>query len=568
LESKSAPEPKKLRVLAVKVRDLSKSRDYWKEKAKVAERELRQLKEEQPSRSGEANEHEAGPALEGALLSPETEELAWSAPAGHHYRLLTIQLAIQQMIQGRNSLRGCERNFELLAQFFQMETPGFSSVRTWLFRLGLYLLQRPAEYRSDWILILDLTVELGQAKCLVILGIPAARLSETGYALHHQDVEVLEIAILSHSTGAMIEQKLVDLSAQIGTPLQILSDHGSDVKKGIENYQQQHPEVCYTYDVTHQMALLLQHELAHDERYQSFVHYCHLTRQQIQQTELYFLVPPKPRAKARYLNVETYVHWAQQVLAYQAQNDFSQINPAFALDEQTISALANCLDGETLAQLSGLDQKDYPDKMALTHTLVEHLGPASFAQNGAVICQAADVGRRRFMEKLAWLTDYQADIATYAQMVELVQTVEKQVKQAGLHRASKSAFEKNTQARSLSPRIQQFNERIVQYLAREGNNIPEGQTLLATSDIIESIFGKYKLFSDERPLKEIGKMVLTIPVLTTTITSELVKKAMESVRGIDVEHWANRLFGQSMLSKRRAAFNQQIATQKLYEKPP
>ena len=63
-------------------------------------------------------------------------------------------------------------------------------------------------------------------------------------------------------------------------------------------------------------------------------------------------------------------------------------------------------------------------------------------------------------------------------------------------------------------------------------------------------------------------MVLTIPVFTSQITSDLVKRAMESVRCIDVEEWSDRVFGQSMLSKRRAVFDQQKTTQKLYEKPP
>ncbi len=40
----------------------------------------------------------------------------------------------------------------------------------------------------------------------------------------------------------------------------MLSDHGSDLKKGIQLYQENYPEVIYTYDVTHAMALLLKHE--------------------------------------------------------------------------------------------------------------------------------------------------------------------------------------------------------------------------------------------------------------------------------------------------------------------
>ncbi|MEH2436852.1 MAG: hypothetical protein V7K25_21870 [Nostoc sp.] len=50
-------------------------------------------------------------------------------------------------------------------------TPSFSSVRNWLGKSGLYELQREKEYRNDWVFIIDLTVELGKQKCLVILGV-------------------------------------------------------------------------------------------------------------------------------------------------------------------------------------------------------------------------------------------------------------------------------------------------------------------------------------------------------------------------------------------------------------
>lgn len=153
----------------------------------------------------------------------------------------------------------------------------------------------------------------------------------------------------------------------------------------------------------------LKYELENDPRYLSFRQHCSLTRQQIQQTELYFLVPPQQRSKARYLNVDTCVHWAEQALRYQQQGDFSQISPAFLLDDKTVSAVADDLEEQTLIQLSAMDQKAYPDAQTFSSTLGQHIAPEVLEQQGAAICQAADVGRRRFQEKLGWLLDYKED---------------------------------------------------------------------------------------------------------------------------------------------------------------
>lgn len=556
-KERARQKQKKIRDLEVKVRDLEKSREQWKEKAKAAQRELQQSQKEKGVRSSETKQ--VGETTSSLLA--ERPEIALSTPVGHHYPVFIIQLGIEQVLHSLNSFRGSQKNFELFARFFDLQTPSFSSIRTWLFRLGLYILQRQIEKRSDWIIMLDLTIELGQTKCLLILGIPAVRLSETGFALGHQDVEVLDMAVMTSSQGEIIAQKLERLSGKIGRPRQILADYGSDVKKGIELYQQKNPKVIYTYDVTHQMALLLKQELDNDERYQTFLRQCSLTRQRTKQTELYFLTPPKRRLKARYLDVDTYVHWAQQVLSYQQQEDFSQINPTFMWNEQAIVSLENRLAPQILTQLSLLQGQLYPDKTTFTNAVIKHIGPTIFAQKGQAICQAAEVGRQRFQEKLGWLADYAADIDTYAQMVKLVQTVEKQLKHHGLNRTSSTTFEDETRTLSLSPRTQQFKQQIKAYLVREGSKIPDGQTLLATSDVIESIFGKYKLFSTGNSLKEMGKLLLTIPLFTTKIAGAYVKMAMESVREKDVEQWATQVFGQSMLSKRRTVFKLQKATQ-------
>ncbi|MBC1218526.1 hypothetical protein GNF09_00755, partial [Nostoc sp. UCD120] len=77
-----------------------------------------------------------------------------------------------------SSYRGVEKTFELYKEIFSKDTPSFSSVRKWLGRIGLYELNREKEYRDDWIFIVDLTVELGKEKGLVVLGVSEQLLVE------------------------------------------------------------------------------------------------------------------------------------------------------------------------------------------------------------------------------------------------------------------------------------------------------------------------------------------------------------------------------------------------------
>lgn len=442
----------------------------------------------------------------------------------------------------------------VLAQFWQWPTPSFSSIRQWGLRLGLYELNREKEYRHDWIFILDMTVELGRVKCLAILGITQQRLSQIiqqeARGLQHQDVEVLALEVMEQSLGKLIEEKLNNLAQLVGTLGQILSDWGSDIKKGIDLYLDENPGVIATYDVTHKMANLLKKDLSQDEKYQNFLRQCSLTRQRIQQTELYFLIPPKQRTKARYHHVDLLVEWAEKVLKYQERHDFFQISTAYSLDCETLYLLGDTLTTDTLTQIMKLTPKVYENQAAFTEAMLTHLGQEVWQLQGELICQSADLGRRKFYAKLGWLSTYKQEIDTYAEMVTILQTVETQLKTEGLHRQSQLTWEQAMLTKPLTDRGQKLKQQVSEYLASEGNQIPVGETLLGTSDVIESLFGKYKIFSSKRPLKDIGTSILTIPLSTIKITTDLVQKAMETIRSLDVNGWSQSVFGSSMLSKR------------------
>ena len=417
---------------------------------------------------------------------------------GHYYSVEIIQIAVQQVIKCGSSLRGVEKTFDLYVDFCEQGTPSFSSIRKWLGRIGLYELNREKEYRSDWIFIVDLTVELGTEKALVVLGVSQQLLEEQVFplkrGLRHQDVELLALEIMCSTKGEIIEQKLSELTKKVGRPIQIIADHGSDIQKGIKLYQEKYSEVIYTYDVTHAMALLLKHELVADEKYQSFTQQCTRCRQQLQQTELSFLSPPSQRSQCRYFNIERLIDWATKIL------------------ESPVDTIVELLPN---IESSVLHQK--------------------------------------LKDKLGWLINYQESLSIWKLMVKMTRTVETQLKNCGLNEQSSSFL--NLQQLSMETNsLVNFQLKITEYLTIESSQIQPGQTILATSDVIESLFGKYKQFSARCPLKQIGQMILSISLSTMKLTGSVVKLALETVRYLDLEAWSLEVFGRSMLSKRKTVF--------------
>src|SRR5205807_7454247 len=124
----------------------------------------------------------------------------------------------------------------------------------------------------------------------------------------------LDLWVTAHCTGLDVEKRLKSLAGRVGVPKQIVSDHGSDLSKGVRLFQAANPVVVDTYDVTHKLACLVKAELEADPRWAEFLRYCTSSLFQLQQSRGAFLTPPGPRSLERYMNVDRHTEWASRIL--------------------------------------------------------------------------------------------------------------------------------------------------------------------------------------------------------------------------------------------------------------
>lgn len=527
--AKALERQRRIRALEVTVRDLKQSRDAWRARA-LGQRD-------------NAADHPPAEASEPEEQKPPVER---QEAAQHQYPVPTIQLSLRLVVEAYTSLRGTCKVLELLAT----AAPSFVSVQVWLYRCGLYLLNRPLERREDWILIVDHTLELGVQKCLVIVGIPEAELTRNGYSPTHRALQLMALEVSATSSGEQVAEQLERVQRQVGGVVQVISDHGADLRKGIKLFQHRHPEVIDTYDVSHRMATLLKQALGDDARWSAFLSECGRCRVALQQTELAFLRPPRQRRTARFMHLETHLGWAEQLLAYHERGDFSAIVARHSLNWALWERLVEHVGPERAAPLRTLIGIPYPDAGAFRQVLAAHLGEAVDTLEPAFWHQA-DAGRRRFLNYFGWLLDDRHELATYSELLARAQLTQTHLKHHGLSRDSGAQVAALLAQRPTpEPRVQHFTARILEYLDAEGAKIPARRTLLASSDAIESVFGKYKAFTERSPLREIGQRVLMIPLFLTELTHDLVRQALETVRTADVRRWVQEHIGPSMLAKR------------------
>jgi hypothetical protein len=208
-------------------------------------------------------------------------------------------------------------SFHLISVGIISWLPHFTTGIGWALRVGLHCLQQ-AQRRLDekWVCIADFTIQTGSKKALIVLRVPVSAFSK-GQALTLKQVEVIGLSLGETWNGELVKTYLVALFERCGWPSHVVSDCGSDIKKGIVDTLLGAPNrACWISDVSHFVANALKHYYAKLSLFQQLQTLCMRIRSRLQQTKFAFLLPPKARAKGRFLSVSRQAEWGLRTLAY------------------------------------------------------------------------------------------------------------------------------------------------------------------------------------------------------------------------------------------------------------
>jgi hypothetical protein len=210
--------------------------------------------------------------------------------------------------------------------------PHFTTGIGWALRLGLHRLQQAQRHLDEpWVCIADFTIQIGCKKAFIVLRVPVSAVSQ-GNALTLQQVEVIGLSLGASWNGARVQTVLRALFERCGWPAHVVSDCGSDIKKGIVETLRKAPKrAAWISDVSHVVANALKHYYAKLSLLQHFQSLCTRIRHRLQQTRFAFLLPPKARAKGRFLSVRRQVEWGLQTLAYLEMKERERSPEATAL---------------------------------------------------------------------------------------------------------------------------------------------------------------------------------------------------------------------------------------------
>jgi hypothetical protein len=373
-------------------------------------------------------------------------------------------------------------------KYASFTVPCFSTIRSWLLRVGLYALNRPLDRRRRWVWLADHTIQIGTLKVLVILGCPLDQVPFGQRALQLSDLQLVALVPMEECNGKLVEAELDRATERTGAPAQIVADQGPDLKKGIIDFLGWYPRTAYIPDVAHYGATLLENAWGDKERWQEFYSKLQSTSSKLRQTKAAYLLAPRPRSKARFMNVGVQLRFACRVLK-------------------------------------------------LLKRPVPHAKAVAYYQ---------------------WLLDYQDDLVVWQRQHGLVQTTIELLRVHGLHAESLSQLEKLWGDIGGCDSTMRIAEQLRAYIT-DHRPQDSGQRFVASTEILESSFGKLKRMERDQSNDGVTGLVLAMGAIVGQLSEAELRQALEATPQKRVDNWVQRKIGQSIQWCRRQFFRETAA---------
>lgn len=411
---------------------------------------------------------------------------------GHGYGVTTICLVLRLVLNGV-SLRGVPR---VLAVFVEalglpLEIPHWTTGRLWLMRLGHALLTMPLEQADDWAWLADHSVQIGQEKALAIVGIRLSHLPKPGECLRYKDLHLIAWVPRKSWTRQEVDQALEQARQRTGVPRVIVDDHGADLLGGVELFRQRHPQTAEIYDIKHKAACLLKQRLEKEPRWQEFQRQVAQTRCAVQQTELAFATPPPPKPKARFMNLEPQLAWAEGVI------DMLRDPPA------------------------EVRQWARPE---------------------------------RLQEKLGWLNNFREPLAEWSEWQQVVNVSVEFVNRQGIYRGAGRDLWRQLPRTFAHASSAALAKELVRFVATQAKQARPGERFPGSTEVLESCFGKMKELEGQQSRGGFTSLMIAFGAFLAETSAKVVHAALEHSRTKHVYEWCKQNLGTTLFGQRKIAF--------------
>lgn len=217
--------------------------------------------------------------------------------------------------------------------------------------------------------------------------------------------------------------------------------------------------------------------------------------------------------------------------------------------------------GELLQRFGQTNQqlRQTPDAYLLSPTLRHqarfmNVGPLlRFARRLLLLLQR-EQPHERAQQRYGWLLEYTEDLAGWLEQYDLVATTIHHVRLHGLQAGTLAELEKNWGVLSARTGTQMVRGHLRAYVTKHVRQACAGETLVGSSEVLESAFGKWKAKTGKSGQGELTGMALALGAILGPHDEAEVRQALEDVPQKKAEGLIGRLVGPTLRWLRHQLF--------------
>lgn len=243
------------------------------------------------------------------------------------------------------------------------------------------------------------------------------------------------------------------------------------------------------YDTIHKIGTYLKRILEKNPRWETFTKAVAQAKKKMQQTQAAHLMPPNQRTKSRFLNIDVLTKWSVDALHI----------------------------------LTGPETND----------------------------------KKLLQQYCGWLLDYKELIDYLEQLDVINKQVRQHIREYGLSSRTgehvEALLETALKSSSFNYLACEYAGKLIDFFQDHSKIVPKNRVWIGSSEIIESLFGKFKALEQNQHKGGFTSLVLGMAACIGSLDPSIVKRALLEIKTKDVEDWTEAKIGKTFLSKRRAA---------------
>ena len=106
----------------------------------------------------------------------------------------------------------------------------------------------------------------------------------------------------------------------------------------------------------------------------------------------------------------------------------------------------------------------------------------------------------------------------------------------------------------------ELSEQILNFIKEQQKVCKENERLLHSSQILESLFGKFKFIEKEQSKSSFTSLILSIGAIVSKTTTDILKKALETVNIDTINKWCEEIIGTTTQAQKKELYRLEKVT--------